>query len=44
MTQQLIILKKPLSFILEGGYSEDVLKWGSESVIKGLTARKSEIN
>jgi len=36
MTCYLKSLKKPILAVLEGGYNEDVLSWGSNAVIDGL--------
>jgi histone deacetylase 6 len=42
MTQQLVGLKRPISFVLEGGYDLSILEWGSCAVIKGLVEKPSE--
>ena len=36
MLSSLLNLKKKIGIVLEGGYSLEVLQWGSESIVKIL--------
>jgi histone deacetylase 6 len=44
MTSQLRSLGKPILAVLEGGYSEEVLGWGSKAVVDGLTEESEKPN
>ena len=44
MLNQLLLLGKPVSLVLEGGYNAEVLQWASQAVVEVLADRSKKSN
>lgn len=44
MLNELLLLGKPASLVLEGGYNAEVLSWASQAVVEVLADRSKKSN